>query len=58
MELLVGFMVGMGQNLKYPCSSPQNSWGFMDVHPTNNVSIGIDPYPYWCSQFSCSNGLE
>jgi len=18
----------------------------MDVHPTNNVSIGIDPYPY------------
>ena len=19
----------------------------MDVHPTKNVSIGIDPYPYW-----------
>ena len=19
----------------------------MDVHPTKNVSIGIDPYPFW-----------
>jgi hypothetical protein len=27
-------------------SEPQNSWK-MDVHPTKNVSIGIDPYPYW-----------
>ena len=25
-------------------SEPQNSWQ-MDVHPTKNVSIGIDPYP-------------
>ena len=26
-------------------SEPQNSW-YMDVHPTKNVSIGIDPYPF------------
>ena len=28
-------------------SEPQNSWDFMDVRPTKNVSIGIDPYPYF-----------
>jgi len=32
----------------------------MDVHPTKNVSIGIDPYPYMKSQggvFIASFGL-
>ena len=24
----------------------------MDVHPTKNVSIGIDPYPYKLSKYS------
>ena len=31
----------------YPCSSHQNSWVKMDVHPPKNgMKIGIDPYPY------------
>jgi len=25
----------------------------MDVHPTKNVSIGIDPYPYRLTTFFC-----
>ena len=30
-----------------PCSSHQNSWVKMDVHPTKNgIKIGIDPYPH------------
>jgi len=27
----------------------------MDVHPTKNVSIGIDPYPYILMRFSIIN---
>ena len=39
--------MGMGQNPGTPCSSHQNSWVKMDVHPTKNcIFIGIDPYPY------------
>jgi hypothetical protein len=34
--------MGMGQNPGTP-GEHQHSWQ-MDVHPTKNVSIGIDPY--------------
>ena len=45
MRLVLGLSyMGMGQNPGTP-GEHQNSWQ-MDVHPTKNVSIGIDPYPY------------
>jgi len=44
MELMLMELIWLWVKTLVP-SKPQNSWQ-MDVHPTKNVSIGIDPYPY------------